>query len=36
MLTDYALEKGFKIVKVYSDDDESGLYDDRPGFENDS
>lgn len=33
MLTDYALEKGFKIVKVYSDDDESGLYDDRPGFE---
>ena len=33
MLTDYALEKGFKIVKVYSDDDESGLYDDRSGFE---
>lgn len=33
MLTDYALEKGFKIVKAYSDDDESGLYDDRPGFE---
>lgn len=33
MLTDYALEKEFKIVKVYSDDDESGLYDDRPGFE---
>lgn len=33
MLTDFAFEKGFKIVHVYSDDDESGLYDDRPGFE---
>lgn len=33
LLMDYALEKGFNIVKVYSDDDESGLYDDRPGFE---
>lgn len=33
LLTNYALEKNFKIVKVYSDDDESGLYDDRPGFE---
>lgn len=33
LLTDYALEKGFNIVNVYSDDDESGLYDDRPGFE---
>lgn len=33
LLTDFALNKGFKIVKVYSDDDESGLYDDRPGFE---
>lgn len=33
MLTDYALEHGFKIYGVYSDDDESGLYDDRPGFE---
>lgn len=33
LLTNYALEKGFEIVNVYSDDDESGLYDDRPGFE---
>lgn len=33
LLTNYALEKNFKLVKVYSDDDESGLYDDRPGFE---
>ena len=33
LLTEYALEKGFKIVNVYSDDDESGLYDDRPDFE---
>lgn len=32
LLADYALEKGFKIVNVYSDDDESGLYDDRPQF----
>lgn len=33
LLTDYALSHGFKIVKIYSDDDESGLYDDRPDFE---
>lgn len=33
LLTDYALTHNFKIVKVYSDDDESGLYDDRPDFE---
>lgn len=33
LLTEYALNKSFQIVKVYSDDDESGLYDDRPGFE---
>lgn len=33
LLTDYALEHDFKIVKVYSDDDESGLYDTRPNFE---
>lgn len=33
LLTDYALEHDFKIVGVYSDDDESGLYDNRPDFE---
>lgn len=33
MLTDYALDHGYQIVHVYADDDESGLYDDRPGFE---
>lgn len=33
MLTEYALAHEFHIVDVYSDDDESGLYDDRPGFE---
>lgn len=33
LLTDYALTHDYKIVKIYSDDDESGLYDDRPGFE---
>ncbi|GAB5616270.1 recombinase family protein [Faecalimonas canis] len=33
LLTDYALKNNFQIIKVYSDDDESGLYDDRPGFE---
>lgn len=33
LLTDYALEKNFQIVEVYSDDDESGLYDTRPEFE---
>lgn len=33
LLTDYAIEHGFRITKVYSDDDFSGLYDNRPGFE---
>ena len=33
LLMDYALEKDFQVVDVYSDDDESGLYDDRPDFE---
>lgn len=33
MLTEYALSQGYRIERVYSDDDESGLYDDRPGFE---
>ncbi len=33
MLTEYTLSHGYRIVEVYSDDDESGLYDDRPGFE---
>lgn len=34
LLTEYALSHQFKIIKVYSDDDESGLYDNRPEFEN--
>jgi DNA invertase Pin-like site-specific DNA recombinase len=33
MLTDYALSHGFSIVDTYIDDDYSGLYLDRPGFE---
>lgn len=33
LLIDYALEHEFQVIKVYSDDDESGLYDDRPDFE---
>lgn len=33
LLTDYAIEHGFRITNVYSDDDFSGLYDNRPGFE---
>lgn len=33
LLMDYALDKGFEVVNVYSDDDESGLYDNRPDFE---
>lgn len=33
LLTDYALENDFEIADVYSDDDESGLYDTRPAFE---
>lgn len=33
LLTDYALDRNYQIVEVYSDDDESGLYDTRPDFE---
>jgi len=33
LLTDYALAHKFKVLNVYSDDDESGLYDNRPDFE---
>lgn len=33
LLTDYAIEHGFQIVDVYTDDDYSGLYDDRPAFD---
>lgn len=33
LLTGYALEHDYMIADVYSDDDFSGLYDDRPGFE---
>lgn len=33
LLTDYALDRAYQIVEVYSDDDESGLYDTRPDFE---
>lgn len=33
LLTDYALRRNYRIVNVYSDDDESGLFDTRPGFE---
>ncbi|MEG0805237.1 MAG: recombinase family protein [Lachnospiraceae bacterium] len=33
LLTDYALAHSFQIVNAYSDDDESGLYDNRPDFE---
>lgn len=33
LLADYALEHNFKIVEIYSDDDESGLFDTRPAFE---
>ena len=33
MLMEYALAMGYQITDVYSDDDESGLYDSRPGFE---
>ncbi len=33
LLTDYAKMHAFEVVKIYSDDDESGLYDDRPQFE---
>jgi len=33
LLTDYAVNNGFKIVDIYKDDDYSGMYDDRPDFE---
>lgn len=33
LLTDYALKKKYEIAGVYSDDDESGLFDTRPAFE---
>lgn len=33
LLTDYALEHDYQIAGVYSDDDESGLFDTRPEFE---
>lgn len=33
LLTDYALERDYEIAEVYSDDDESGLFDTRPDFE---
>ncbi|NLD20440.1 MAG: recombinase family protein [Clostridiales bacterium] len=33
MLMQYAKEHDFNVVRVYRDDDYSGLYEDRPGFE---
>ncbi len=33
LLTDYALQHDYRIIEVYSDDDESGLFDTRPEFE---
>lgn len=33
LLKEYAKEHGFEIYKIYCDDDYSGLYDDRPGFQ---
>lgn len=33
LLTDYALQHDYQIAEVYSDDDESGLFDTRPDFE---
>lgn len=33
MLLDYVEKNGFELYDVYKDDDYSGLYDDRPGFE---
>ena len=33
LLTEYAIEHNFSVVKVYQDDDYSGLYNDRPAFE---
>lgn len=33
MLLDFVEQKGFDLYDIYKDDDYSGLYDDRPGFE---
>lgn len=33
LLMNYAMEQGYPVTEVYSDDDESGLFDTRPGFE---
>lgn len=33
LLLEYAKKNQFDVVKIYSDDNESGLYDDRPEFE---
>ncbi len=33
MLLDYVESHGFELYDIYKDDDYSGLYDDRPGFE---
>lgn len=33
LLTDYAIEHEMQVTDVYSDDDYSGLYDDRPDFD---
>lgn len=33
MLIQYAIDNDFKVVRIYHDDDYSGLYEDRPGFE---
>lgn len=33
MLLDYIEQNDFELYDIYKDDDYSGLYDDRPGFE---
>lgn len=33
LLKEYAKENDFEVYKIYCDDDYSGLYDDRPGFQ---
>jgi site-specific DNA recombinase len=33
LLEEYAVNNGFSIYRTYQDDDYSGLFDDRPGFE---
>lgn len=33
LLLDYVESHGFELYDIYKDDDYSGLYDDRPGFE---